>query len=314
MEIYSEIAHRLRAGTWDIVEDWLEESKLYQSADQIYLPAEPKDFLDELPTLIGGVAKVVQDPMYLMDLDAGGNLNAVCRRFGQMRHEAGYQIDKLLNDFSLLRQQLWIFCERTVPLADGSLFELEKRLNLAVDRIAAAAVEAFYNRSCAELIELAQKDKLTGFLHLKAFNRLLETEAARSRRYRYPLALIAVDIDNFKRYNLEEGRLEGNRLLQEVAWEMARAIRATDFAARIGGDEFCVLMPQTSLIQAKQAAERLRRTVRKLRRDDHPVTASFGVAVLSEESGGAAGLADQTRQAVFQARQDGGDVVRVGPA
>ncbi|MDP1809041.1 MAG: GGDEF domain-containing protein [Actinomycetota bacterium] len=310
MDAFQDISQQLRAGAWDIVEDWLEESKLNMPPKKVY-PGGDEEILDELPTLIGGIAKVIQDPMYLMDLEAGGNLHLVCRQFGRLRHEAGYQIDKLLSDFSLLRQKLWLFCERFVSLDDNDLFELERRLNLAVDRMAATTAEAYYTRSCAELIELAQKDKLTGFLHLKAFQRLLDNELARAKRYHYPLSLVSIDIDDFKRYNLEEGRLEGNRLLQNIARELSGVIRGTDFAARFAGDEFAVLMPQTTLAQARTAAERMRRTVRQLRRDDHPVTVSLGLASYPEPAEDRDSLVKQAQKAMAQAQQDGGDVIKV---
>src|SRR3990172_13410407 len=95
VEVFSNISHQLRTGTWDIVEDWLEESKLNLPPEKTYFPTDPKEILTELPTLIGGVAKVIQDPMYLIDLETGGSLHTVCQQFGRLRHEAGYQIDKL---------------------------------------------------------------------------------------------------------------------------------------------------------------------------------------------------------------------------
>lgn len=309
VEAFQDISQQLRSGAWDIVEDWLQESKLNMPLEKVY-PGGDEEILDELPTLIGGIAKVIQDPMYLMDLEAGGSLHLVCRQFGRLRHEAGYQIDKLLRDFSLLRQKLWLFCERFVRMDDNDLFELERRLNLAIDRMAATAAEAYYTRSCAELIELAQKDKLTGFLHLKAFQRLLDHEVARAKRYHYPLSLVSIDIDDFKRYNVEEGRLEGNRLMQNIARELGGTIRGTDFAARFAGDEFAVLMPQTTLAQARTAAERMRRGVRQLRRDDHPVTVSLGLSSYPEPAGDGNSLVEEAQKAMALAQQDGGDVIK----
>lgn len=309
MEAFQDISQRLRSGAWDIVEDWLEESKLNMPLEKAY-PGGDEEILDELPTLIGGIAKIIQDPMYLMDLEAGGDLHLVCRQFGRLRHEAGYQIDKLLHDFSLLRQKLWLSCERFVRMDETELFELERRLNLAIDRMTATAAEAYYTRSCSELIELAQKDKLTGFLHLKAFQRLLDHEVARAKRYHYPLALVSIDIDDFKRYNLEEGRLEGNRLMQNIARELSGVIRGTDFAARFAGDEFAVLMPQTTLAQARTAAERMRRSVRQLKRDDHPVTVSLGLASYPEPAEDRDSLVREAQKAMAEAQHDGGDVIK----
>lgn len=309
MGTFEDISRQLRSGAWDIVEDWREESRLNAPLQKAY-PGGDEEILDELPTLIGGIAKIIDDPMYLMDLDVGGELHLVCRQFGLLRHETGYQIDKLLDDFSLLRQKLWLFCERSATIGDKDLFELERRLDPAIDRMTTTAAEAYYARSCAELIELAQKDKLTGFLHAKAFERLLGREVARAKRYHQPLSLVSIDIDDFKRYNLEEGRLEGNRLIQNIARELSGVIRGTDFSARFAGDEFVMLMPQTGLAEARTAAERMRRSVRQLKRDDHPVTVSLGIASYPESAGDKNGLVRAARKAMTEARQAGGDVIK----
>ena len=281
------------------------------TVDQTYLSADAQDLIDQLPTVIGGIAKVIHNPMYLMDLEPGGSLHLVCAQFGRFRHENGYQIEKLIGDLSLLRQKLWVFCERIVPPAGVDFFELERRLNLAVDRVTVAVVDAYYNRSCAELIELAQKDKLTGFLHLKAFGQVLDRELARSKRYRQALSMVSIDIDNFKQFNLEEGRLEGNQLLRAIAREILGVVRSIDFAARLGGDEFAILMPQTTAQRGCQAAERIRRRVRQLRRDEHMATVSVGIAAYPEDAGSKEDLIKKARSAMRRAQRDGGDIVRV---
>lgn len=305
-----ELAQKLRHHAWDIVEDWLEESKLTLSGDEIYPPSPSETIVDELPTLIGGITKVIQDPLYLMDLEPGGNLHEVARQFGRLRYENGHQIDGLLNDFSLLRRKLWLYCERALPEGETGLFELERRLSLALDRMTATAVDTYYRCSCAELIELAQRDKLTGFLHSKAFYRLLDSELARSKRYHYPLTLVSADLDDFKSFNLEEGRLAGNRLLQEIAGEIMSVIRGTDLVARIGGDEFAMILPQTDLDEARIAAERLRRRIRQMRRGDRLITLSVGMAVYPKDAENKSRLVDVARLALRSAQQNGGDVVR----
>lgn len=309
LQSFGEVSQQLRAQAWAIVEDWLDKSKLSRLSEETSSDSAP-DIIENLPTLIGGVAKVIQDPMFLMDLEAGGNLFFFCRQFGQFLFDAGYRIDKVMNDFSLLRQELWLFCECIVS-SDGDLLELSRRLNSAIDRMAAVTVEAYHTRSSAELIELAQKDKLTGFMHMEAFQRRLTEEMRRAVRYRYPLSLISLDIDDFRRYNLEEGRFEGNRLLRHIAREISGVVRRTDIAARFSGDEFAVIMPQTASPKAKNAGERIRRSVRRLRRGDQPITVSLGVAAFPKAADEKDALIKATRGALAEAKQNGGNVVRV---
>ena len=310
LDTFLEVSRQLRACAWDIFEDWLEETKFDSGMEQAGVSTDIEQVLDELPTLIGGMTKIIQDPMFLMDLEQGGRLYEIAKLFGNYRYEAGYQLDKILEDFSLLREKLWLFCERFVAPENRSLFELERRLNVALDRVIIIAVEAYYNRSSSELMELAQKDKLTGFLHLKAFRQTLDSEVARSKRYRVPLTLICADLDNFKQFNIEEGRLEGNRLLREVAREISEVIRTTDHAARLAGDEFAIIMPHTNIKNAKRGAERVRRNVRKLRRDVNRVTLSLGLASFPDNASDNEKLIEQARSALYSAREKGGDITR----
>jgi diguanylate cyclase (GGDEF)-like protein len=105
--------------------------------------------------------------------------------------------------------------------------------------------------------ELADLDSLTGLLNQRSFHELLTHEVARAHRYKRRLALIIVDVDNFKLINDEIGHLEGNAVLNEVAGRVRTAIRAADIACRIGGDEFGVILPESSGDDARMLAERV---------------------------------------------------------
>jgi diguanylate cyclase (GGDEF)-like protein len=120
-------------------------------------------------------------------------------------------------------------------------------------------------------------DPLTGLLNRRGFdergNRLAANPDAR------PVSLIVCDIDHFKRVNDTYGHVEGDRVLQAFAMVLARTIRKGDLAARIGGEEFVVLMRNTSAAKAQVLAERIRAALAAARPlDEAPVTASFGVA------------------------------------
>jgi len=105
--------------------------------------------------------------------------------------------------------------------------------------------------------ELADLDSLTGLLNQRSFHELLTHEVARAQPYKRRLALIIVDVDNFKLINDEIGHLEGNAVLNEVAGRVRTAIRAADIACRIGGDEFGVILPESSGDDARMLAERV---------------------------------------------------------
>ena len=104
-------------------------------------------------------------------------------------------------------------------------------------------------------------DELTGMYNLRFFERQLEIESKRSKRYGTPCALILFDIDHFKRINDCYGHPMGNKILKEVAGRIKRSVRETDFAARYGGEEFAVLLPFTDLGHGVRVAERIRETI-----------------------------------------------------
>jgi diguanylate cyclase (GGDEF)-like protein len=133
----------------------------------------------------------------------------------------------------------------------------------------------------ASLFELAARegrtDALTGLFNRRAYEERRVVEAARSARYRHPLALCIFDLDGFKAVNDRLGHPAGDQVLRGVA-EVIDSSRLTDDAFRVGGDEFAVLMPQTALDGGTIAAERLVERLAAAQLGDGTVTASYGVA------------------------------------
>jgi diguanylate cyclase (GGDEF)-like protein/PAS domain S-box-containing protein len=158
-----------------------------------------------------------------------------------------------------------------------------------------------------ELEALALRDGLTGLYNRRAFDEHLEREWNRARRDRSPLSLIMIDIDHFKRFNDTFGHPAGDCCIQEVAGAVRRCFaRASDLAARYGGDEFVVLASATDRRQAQQGADRLRQSVRSLALATAgnvvtPVTLSVGVASAFPRDGGVPGqLLDAADRALYQ--------------
>lgn len=117
---------------------------------------------------------------------------------------------------------------------------------------------AYIERVTGELADDARRDALTGLLNHRAFHSRLATEAARARRYRGRLALVLFDLDRFKETNDREGHQEGDRLLRVFATALAGALRETDLAGRIGGDEFAALLLEAGPGDVDSFVERLR--------------------------------------------------------
>jgi diguanylate cyclase (GGDEF)-like protein len=163
----------------------------------------------------------------------------------------------------------------------------------------------------AELRRLSETDALTGLPNRRVFDRHLDEEVARARRHDLPLALLAIDIDHFKRYNDCHGHPAGDAALQSVAAVLARqARRPSDLAARTGGEEFVLLLPHTNAEQALAQAERLIRAVDEaaLPHGDSPIaghlTLSVGAALL-RPGWNAEGLKAAADAALYAAKQAG---------
>ena len=119
----------------------------------------------------------------------------------------------------------------------------------------------------AQATALARVDGLTDLMNRRTFDETLEAELKRARRYDLPLTLMIIDIDDFKAVNDLWGHPAGDALLRTIAHLIRSNVRGSDSAARFGGDEFAVILPNTGLKDALDMAERLRQTVEQLGRD-----------------------------------------------
>lgn len=161
------------------------------------------------------------------------------------------------------------------------------------------------NEANRDLDHLSRHDPLSGLKNRATLESTLHDELERSARYGSPCALIMLDIDYFKRINDTHGHEVGDRVIFGVAERITAECRRTDDAARWGGEEFMLLLPETSLTGAQTIAERLRRRIAESEFDNvGPVTASLGVAVSSARERPSA-LLKRVDDALYTAKQNG---------
>ncbi len=145
-----------------------------------------------------------------------------------------------------------------VPLVNRLLLAQDFLLVVAVTMLLLAAVLSDREQALEELRGHATRDHLTGLANRRVFHERLATEMVRCHRYRRPIALAMVDIDNFKLVNDGHGHLAGDTLLASVAMQISSVMRADALVARLGGDEFAVMMPECDAQYARMAVERAR--------------------------------------------------------
>ncbi len=170
----------------------------------------------------------------------------------------------------------------------------------------------------AALTELATRDGLTGLLNRREFLRLLREELERSRRYGRSCTLLMLDIDRFKAVNDTWGHPAGDAVIRAVAERVRNELRPTDRAARYGGDEFAVLLPETVAQGAMMAAERMRGAIAStpiaISSDQSiAVTVSIGVAACPANGADEQALISSADKALYGAKQGGRDRVVAAP-
>ena len=156
------------------------------------------------------------------------------------------------------------------------------------------------------LQEVVVTDPLTGAKNRRGLEAALDRAVDDARRHGSPVSAVAIDIDHFKFYNDSYGHPAGDSVIVAVATIVQRSLRPTDLGARVGGEEFTVLLPDTDRAGAAAAAERLRASIALARWQHAPVTASLGCATWTPAGGRppAELLADADR-ALYQSKRDG---------
>lgn len=160
-----------------------------------------------------------------------------------------------------------------------------------------------------ELQRLAMTDTLTGILNRRQFFILAEQEVERSRRYGRTLALLLYDIDHFKQVNDTFGHQAGDIVLRELAKLVHEQLRRNDIEGRVGGEEFAVLLPETTISEAVVLAERIRGIIESfainIGETSLHITASFGVTAVKENDVALDSIYQRADSALYEAKNAG---------
>ena len=165
-------------------------------------------------------------------------------------------------------------------------------------------------RLYAETEEKARVDELTGLLNRRSLDEMIDSEISRHGRYGGVFTLAILDLDSFKTYNDTKGHPAGDTLLAKVGNIIKSVIRNSDFAFRYGGDEFAILLPQTSIEAASQVTERVRESIaNEFETGDVNITASIGLASWPEDGMGHSDIIAAADLTLYRAKWSGGNKI-----
>ncbi len=183
----------------------------------------------------------------------------------------------------------------------GDANDLESCAVIAIQLAATIKVARLH----ARVIELSLTDSLTGLHNRRYLSMFLKNEIIRSQRFSHSLTVIMADIDYFKKYNDLFGHPSGDAALQEISRCLINESRNADVVARVGGDEFAFILPETDVKGALELAKKIARAVAGLTGLENRLTMSFGICELKGETVTAEALLELADRALYKAKRKG---------
>jgi diguanylate cyclase (GGDEF)-like protein len=184
---------------------------------------------------------------------------------------------------------------------------------VALPVLTMGAVMMVHERMLAQAEDMANRDYLTGAWNRRALFRFADRELQRARRTGRPLSLLVLDVDHFKRINDRHGHAQGDRVLVDLTAQAGAIIRRFDLFARLGGEEFALLLPEADAEAALHAAQRLRLAMQRTLPNGAGAiayTVSIGVATLRDDES-FSGLLGRADVALYAAKEAGRNTVRM---
>lgn len=266
-----------------------------------------KPFESEAARILAAVSELLQKPLFLVDAQAPEARSGFAVRLGALRSAVVAADRSAFSDPEkrLIEELFHVF--RIAEETESRYDELEQRM-LALQRENLDLTVK--NR---RLSEVSTRDALTGLYNRWFVIEKLDSELNRALRHGSPMSLLMLDVDHFKRINDTWGHAAGDQVLQAIGKLLRESCRVYDVPGRYGGEEFCILLPETQPGNTNVVAERIRR---RLETSELPcgdtsivVTASIGIAGIEAPDAGEvlspAALIDRADRALYSAKSRG---------
>jgi diguanylate cyclase (GGDEF)-like protein len=299
----------LSASAEELTKDWIVRLIEHTPLEQIReLPTDR--IAREVPPLIEQILHAVLTPGEAPDVSKGSDLHRRIEELAALRDE-GELTPELPKDVAALETVLLNAVKQRLRDDPNALVEAIERLIRLFALIQSGLVEELLRERSNELEWLAHTDALTGLFNLRYLRQQIDHLLGLQQRYGHPFALLLLDIDGLKRVNDSFGHAAGDELLVGVADAIRAATRSVDVAARIGGDEFCVLAPHQTASRATVLGERLAAGIEEIETADGAhVGVSIGVVACPEHADEPERLLELADMAMYAAKA-GGERVKI---
>jgi len=295
---------RLEASRGEIAKAWLmrvlERSSL-EDLERLSMPRISK----ELPELVAEIARAAADG----EPSAGVPLEWA-QRLSELGGQETAGAPQLVRDLALLQSAMIAELHRGLDRIDPvSALAVVERLAELFSTMQADAVEDVLTVRSGELDWLGSTDSLTGLHNSRFMKQHLQHLLDVQKRYGHPFALLVLDIEGLKRINDAYGNAAGDRTLAAVATALSETSRSVDTPIRMGGDEFCVLLPHQTASRARAMADRLVATIERVESPTpHPLRVSVGVVSCPQHATDAEDLLALADGAMYRAKAAGESV------
>lgn len=308
--------------TWDLMRDSVQSIPRYKQQND----AEELDLLND-------ALNDIQTELDIISFIISEEMDAVLEQASQTRDRAGLQIGLTLLLALLMASMFGHILAQSIlrPLAQlrqgaehfgkGDLkyrVMIESRDELGRVAYAFNRMAVRLDRSLRTLRRLSTRDYLTNLLNAREFYRILDAELERAQRYQEKFSLLLIDADHFKKVNDRYGHQSGDKVLRDLARRIRIQVRNVDIPARVGGEEFAVILPNTTGEAALTIAERVRKAIeeREITLSDKEksqvrISVSIGLASFPHSGRDAKELFHQADMALYNAKRGGRNRVSI---
>jgi len=226
--------------------------------------------------------------------------------------DAGTPTGVYVWEFQNTVNKRWYQCrDQAITWVDGRIVRMEVATDITERKHAEGELQAAKER--AE--QLAHLDELTGLNNRRAFFERGNRAIKQAIRHKHAIAVIMMDLDHFKNINDNYGHSVGDKVLKNVAITLENTVREIDISARIGGEEFAFILPETDVDEASQLAERLRSNIQNMSVEHDgktlQITASFGISVSNTTEQTLESMLTQADDALYIAKKKGRNQVKL---